>query len=291
MRWDDQPESQNVEDERGRGPGTIVIGGAGGLILILLALFLGIDPRQLLNPGGPGAGPAGGPAIQRQEEEAPDPEEERLAHFSKVIFNDTEVVWGELFRNMGRDYRQPTLHLFSGRVDSACGLASAAVGPFYCASDERVYIDLLFFRDMERKLNSPGEFARAYVLAHEVGHHVQKLLGYESIAEKARRIQGDRAAHQMSVRIELQADFFAGVWAHHAQEKFHFLERGDLESAIHAAFEIGDDRLQREQRGYVVPDAFTHGTSRQRMRWFEKGFDTGDVNEARRLFDLDYDEL
>jgi hypothetical protein len=200
-------------------------------------------------------------------------------------------VWGEVFDKMGREYRQPTLRLFSGRVDSACGFANSAVGPFYCGEDERVYIDLSFFRDMQRKLNSPGEFARAYVLAHEVGHHVQKLLGFASIAEKARRIQGDRVAHQMSVRIELQADFLAGVWAHHAQDKFNFLERGDLESAIHAAFEIGDDRLQRERRGYVVPDSFTHGTSRQRMRWFEKGFDTGDVSQARLLFDLNYDEL
>ncbi len=294
MRWDDGEESENVEDRRGDGGGrgpTMALSGVGGLIVIIVALYFGIDPRQFLNAP-PGMGQGGrGPGGQVAEERAADPEEEKLAHFSKVIFRDTEVVWGDLFRQMGREYRQPTLVLFSGRVESACGLADAAVGPFYCGGDAKVYIDLGFYRDMQQKLNSPGEFARAYVLAHEVGHHVQRLLGYSLKAEKAGRIQGAQVRQEMSVRIELQADYFAGVWAHHAQEKFEFLEPGDLETALHAAFEIGDDRLQKQSRGYVVPDSFTHGTSQQRMRWFKKGFATGDVADANLLFDLKYDEL
>lgn len=295
MRWDDQEESENVDDRRGEGGGrgpTLAVSGIGGLIVILLALYFGVDPRQFLMPppGGmppPGMGPGGPGAPHRPA----DPEEEKLAHFSKVIFRDTEIVWGELFREMGREYQEPTLVLFSGRVDSACGLADAAVGPFYCGGDGDVYIDLAFYHDMQRKLHSPGEFARAYVLAHEVGHHVQRLLGYSLQAEKAGRIQGGRVRQQMSVRIELQADYFAGVWAHHGQKTFQFLEPGDLETALHAAFEIGDDRLQKRSRGYVVPDSFTHGTSQQRMRWFKKGFETGNVAGARQLFDLEYDEL
>lgn len=288
MRWENQEESENVEDRRNRGP-TLAVGGIGGLIVVLLALYLGVDPRQFLNapPGGPGGGP-GGPV---GHERPVDPEEEELARFSSVIFRDTEIVWGELFREMGKTYTEPKLVLFSGRVESACGLADAAVGPFYCGGDGKVYIDLAFYRDMQQKLHSPGEFARAYVLAHEVGHHVQRLLGYSLRAENAGRRQGRRVRQQMSVRIELQADYFAGVWAHHGQKTFQFLEPGDLETALHAAFEIGDDRLQRQSRGYVVPDSFTHGTSEQRMRWFKKGFETGSVAGARELFDLEYDEL
>lgn len=291
MRWDGGEESENVEDRRGGGRGpTFFVGGTAGLIIVILAWFFGVDPQMLLNPPG-GGGIAVGPVAQNQEERNADPEDERLAHFAKVIFRDTELVWEDLFQKMGREYSKPTLVLFSGQVDSACGQASAAVGPFYCGNDARVYIDLDFYSDMQRKLNSPGEFARAYVLAHEVGHHVQHLLGYSAMADKARRIQGDQVRHKVSVRLELQADYFAGVWAHHAQEKFHFLERGDLETALHAAFEIGDDRLQKRAQGRVVPDSFTHGTSKQRMRWFERGFESGDVNGARQLFDLDYDDL
>jgi uncharacterized protein len=290
MQWEGQPESANVDDRRGVGTGgRFAIGGVGGLILIGLALFFGVDPQQLLNPQGGGGlpGPNGGP----QAVQPANPEDEKLAHFSKVIFHDTEIVWDEQFHKLGREYVKPTLVLFSGRVDSACGSANAAVGPFYCGRDSEVYIDLSFYRQMQRKLNSPGEFARAYVLAHEVGHHVQHLLGYAAIAEKAGRIQGEHVRQQMSVRMELQADYFAGVWAHHAQKKFHFLDRGDVESAMHAAFEIGDDHLQQKARGYVVPDSFTHGTSRQRMRWFEKGFETGNIDDARLLIDLEYDKL
>jgi hypothetical protein len=290
MQWEGQPESENVDDRRAFGTGgRFAVGGVGGLILIGLALFLGVDPQQLLNPQGGGGAP--GPNGNPQAVQPANPEDEKLAHFSKVIFHDTEIVWDEQFRKMGHEYVKPTLVLFTGRVESACGSANAAVGPFYCGQDSEVYIDLSFFTQMQRKLNSPGEFARAYVLAHEVGHHVQHLLGYSAIAEKAGRIQGEHVRQQMSVRMELQADFFAGVWAHHAQEKFRFLDRGDVESAMHAAFEIGDDHLQQKARGYVVPDSFTHGTSQQRMRWFKKGFETGNVDDARLLIDLHYDKL
>jgi predicted metalloprotease len=192
---------------------------------------------------------------------------------------------------MGKEYTKPVLVLYTGQVESACGQAEAAVGPFYCPGDSKVYIDLSFYRDMQRKLNAPGEFAKAYVIAHEVGHHVQRLLGYSQRVDQARRAMGKAEYNKMSVRLELQADFLAGVWAHHAQEQFNFLETGDIESAVHAAFEIGDDRLQKQGRGYVVPDSFTHGTSKQRMRWFQEGFKTGDVDRARLLFDLNYNEL
>lgn len=292
MQWEDREESENVEDRRSWGrTGLAVggIGGVGGLIILVVALALGVDPQQLFGPDGPGGAPAPGrPAV---EQNAPrDPAEEKLAHFTKVIFRDTEVVWDRLFREMGKKYEKPTLVLFSGRVDSACGMADSAVGPFYCPGDDKVYIDLSFYRDMEKKLNAPGEFARAYVIAHEVGHHVQKLLGYSARVSEARRA-GRADANRMSVRLELQADFLAGVWAHHGQRQFKFLEPGDVDSALNAAFEIGDDRLQRKARGRVVPDSFTHGTSRQRQRWFSDGFKTGDVRRAAQLFELPYGEL
>jgi predicted metalloprotease len=282
MQYEGREESENVEDQRRFGGKTVALGGA-GIIVLLLGLFFGVDPQQLMQFLGQNAQVNQG---QPDGEQRPiDPEEEKLAHFSKIIFHDTEVVWGDLFNRMGRTYQKPTLVLFSGQVHSACGLADAAVGPFYCGGDSKVYIDLSFYKDMQRKLNAPGEFARAYVLAHEVGHHVQKLLGYAARAENG---AGD---HRASVRLELQADYFAGVWAYHGQKNFHFLDPGDLESALNAAFEIGDDRLQKKARGYVVPDTFTHGTSKQRQRWFLRGFQTGDVGGAAQLFDLRYEDL
>jgi predicted metalloprotease len=298
MKWDDQQESENVEDRRdtgGDGGGRgglggrtgLAISGFGGLVVIILALVFGVDPQQLAALIGQGPNPAG---QQPDAQERPaNPEEDRLAHFAKVIFHDTEEVWDDIFHRMGKQYPKPTLVLFTGQVESACGEASTAVGPFYCGGDSRVYIDLAFYDDMEKKLNAPGEFARAYVIAHEVGHHVQRLLGYSRAVEEARRARQDE--HKMSVRLELQADFLAGVWAYNAQKKFNFLERGDVESALNAAFQIGDDRLQKKARGYVVPDTFTHGTSKQRMRWFKEGFDKGDVDQARQLFQLQYDDL
>jgi len=279
MQWEGQEESSNVEDRRGEHVGFAVAGGGSILLAILAFIFGG-------NFGGFNQN-QDRPAQQRSF----NPEEEKLAKFTSVILRDTEVVWEDLFRRMGKEYRKPHLVLFSGAVDSACGRAAASVGPFYCPEDSKVYIDLSFYRDMQRKLNAPGEFARAYVIAHEVGHHVQKLLGYSQRVDEARRYRNKGESNRMSVRLELQADYFAGVWAHHAQEKFHFLDPGDVESALNAAFQIGDDRLQKQAQGHVVPDSFTHGTSRQRMRWFREGFKTGDVNRARLLFDLPYNEL
>jgi predicted metalloprotease len=274
-------ESTNVEDRRGQGGGGragLAVGGAGGIILLILGLVFGVDVSQFFNngPGNPGA---------RQERRF-DPEEEKTVHFVKVVFGDTERVWTKLFADMGKTYRKPTLVLFTGQVNTACGLAGSAVGPFYCPGDSKVYIDLSFYHDMERKLNAPGEFARAYVIAHEVGHHVQRLLGYST----DRRKPGE-TENEGSVRLELQADYLAGVWAHHGQDQFHFLQSGDIDSAINAAFQIGDDRLQKQARGYVVPEKFTHGTSAQRTKWFKRGFDTGDVRGARALFELPYNQL
>ena len=286
MKWEGREESSNVEDRRGLGKKVGLVAGGGGILAVLLALIFGLDPQQvaqLLGQAGQGQ-----PNAQQQ---AADPEEERMVSFTKVILHDTEVVWDEQFRKMGKKYPKPELVLFSGEVESACGMAESAVGPFYCPGDAHVYIDLSFYRDMQRKLNSPGEFARAYVIAHEVGHHVQKLLGYSRRVDEARRRSSKVEANNMSVRLELQADYLAGVWAYHGQKTFNFLEPGDIESALNAAFEIGDDRLQKKARGYVVPDAFTHGTSEQRMRWFKQGFQTGDVKGAAALFQLRYESL
>jgi hypothetical protein len=273
-------ESTNVEDQRGSGAKAgLAVGGIGSVILVVLGLVFGFDPSRLVNKGAPD-----GPR-------AVDPAEEKVAHFAKVVFHDTEVVWTDQFAKRGQRYTKPVLVLFSGQVESACGKADAAVGPFYCPGDSKVYIDLSFYRDMERKLNAPGDFAKAYVIAHEVGHHVQRLLGYSKRAADAEKALSQHDRHQMSVRLELQADYFAGVWAHHGQEKFHFLQKGDIESALNAAFQIGDDRLQKKSRGYVVPDSFTHGTSKQRQYWFEKGFETGSLDGADELFTRPYDRL
>jgi predicted metalloprotease len=286
MKWEGRRESENVEDRRGMGVKAGMAVGGGSILIMLIAMFLGVDPNKIAALVGQGGG-APGPVEKRPI----DPEEERLAKFSRTIFADTEEVWDELFRKNNLKYEKPTLVLFSGRVESACGLANSAVGPFYCPADGKVYIDLSFYQDMQRKLNAPGEFARAYVLAHEVGHHVQNLLGYSAKVHQARQTLSKAEANKMSVRLELQADFLAGVWAHHAEKKFNFLEKGDVESAMNAANQIGDDRLQKQAQGYVVPDAFTHGTSKQRMRWFNEGLRTGDLSKLKQLFEIPYDEL
>jgi predicted metalloprotease len=287
MKLDDRSESENVEDRRGMGTQAgLALGGGGGLIVLIIGLLLGVDPqqlRQLLNAGGQAAG------VQQPREL--DPAEEKQAHFTKVVFGDTERVWTKQFQAMGKRYVKPTLVLYSGSVESACGQADSAVGPFYCPGDSKVYIDLGFYADMQRKLHAPGDFARAYVVAHEVGHHVQKLLGYSEAADNARRSGNKVEANHMSVRLELQADYFAGVWAHHAQEQFNFLEPGDVDSALNAANQIGDDTLQRRARGTVVPDSFTHGTSKQRQTWFRRGLETGDVEGAKALFERSYGDL
>jgi len=282
MKLDDREESENVEDRRGMGrKAGLAVGGIGGVIVVIVCLALGVDPQKFLGQQGGGGAPDDG-----QPAQPADPAEEKLAHFTKVIFGDTERVWDEQFRKMGKTYKKPTLVLFSGQVESACGMADAAVGPFYCPGDANVYIDLSFYRDMDEKLGAGGEFARAYVVAHEVGHHVQRLLGYSTDS----RPRGE-PEHEGSVRLELQADYLAGVWAHYGDEKYHFLEPGDVESAIHAAQQIGDDRLQKMATGRVMPEKFTHGTSKQRMKWLNEGLKTGDIKGAAQLFELPYSRL
>lgn len=269
MRWTGRRQSGNVEDRRGMGGGGKLLGGGiGAAIIGLIIYLLGGDPSQIVDQG---SGP------QTAEERAA---EDSAASFVRVVLAETEDVWQHLFSEMGGVYQEPKMVLFSGSTQSGCGGASAAMGPFYCPLDEGVYIDLSFYRELKERFNAPGDFAMAYVIAHEVGHHVQHLLG---IAEKVRIQQqrgGEAEANALSVRLELQADFLAGVWAHHAQRMANILEPGDLEEALNAANAIGDDNLQRQSRGYVVPESFTHGTSEQRRYWFKKGFDTGDMNQG-----------
>jgi predicted metalloprotease len=276
MRWKDERRSENVEDRR-RIPtaGIAIGGGVGTLLLVALALFLGAEPRDVLK------------LVQQKEQGAArqanrpaDPVEEERKDFVSVVLAETEDVWKGLFRKMNREYREPHLVLFTDRVDSACGFASAAVGPFYCPGDERVYIDLSFYRELKERFRAPGEFAEAYVIAHEIGHHVQNLLGISAEVQAQRQRSSKEESNRLSVRLELQADFLAGVWAHHADKSRRILEAGDLESALRAASAIGDDRLQRQARGYVVPDSFTHGSSEQRVRWFRRGWGTGDISQG-----------
>ena len=256
--------------------GLAVGGGLGTVVIAVIALLFGVDPGQLLDQGG-----APGPAQpgQQQASRPVNPEEEELRQFVGATLGSTEDVWREIFRREGRQYREPTLVIFSGRVESACGLAGAAVGPFYCPGDEKVYIDLSFFRELRTRFRAPGDFAQAYVIAHEVGHHVQHLLGTMDRVHAAQQRVREAEANDLSVRLELQADFYAGVWARHAQQQ-GVLEAGDVEEALGAATAIGDDRLQRETQGYVVPDSFTHGSSAQRVRWFRRGLETGDVRQG-----------
>jgi predicted metalloprotease len=238
----------------------------------VLALLFGADPRQLLEtlPQG-GNGPATSQPASAEEEE--------LKQFVSVVLAQTEDAWTEEFRRLGKSYRKPVLVLFSGQVESACGVASAAVGPFYCSGDEKLYIDLSFFQELRTKFGAPGDFAIAYVVAHEVGHHVQNLLGIMDRVDNGRRRMSEGDTNQVSVRLELQADFFAGVWAYHARNR-GIVEPGDVEEALGAASAVGDDRLQRESQGYVVPDSFTHGSSEQRIRWFRRGLETGDIRQG-----------
>ena len=271
MRWESGRRSENVEDRRGsRVTRGLAGGGLGALVLIVVAMLFGVDPRLLLQ----GVGAGGGETVEPYQ---PTPEEERLADFVRVVLGDTEDTWTALFQGSGGTYEAPTLVLFSGAVRSACGYADAAVGPFYCPGDRKVYIDLSFYQEMQTRFGAPGDFAQAYVIAHEVGHHVQNLIGVADEVNAARRSAGDAEANALSVRQELQADCFAGVWASHAQRARNVLEQGDLEEALNAAAAIGDDRLQRQSQGYVVPETFTHGTSEQRVRWFREGFRTGDT--------------
>ena len=275
MLWRGQPQSDNVEDRRGMGGGGLAIGGGlGGIVLLVIALLLGADPRQLLQQS-----PDQAPSAGTQSSRAINPQEEELKQFSLTVLASTEDVWGDLLRQQGAQYRKPTLVLFTDQVRSSCGEAGAAVGPFYCPGDEKLYLDLSFFNELRSRFRAPGDFAEAYVIAHEVGHHVQKLMGTMDRVDAARGRMSEAQANQLSVRLELQADFLAGVWAHYPQQK-GLLEQGDIEEALNAASAVGDDRLQREGQGYVVPDSFTHGTSEQRIRWFRKGLETGDIRQG-----------
>ncbi|HVE39596.1 MAG TPA: neutral zinc metallopeptidase [Planctomycetota bacterium] len=285
MEWQGRRESDNVDDRRGFGGRGMAIGGGVSVIGVIIALLLGVDPRVIFQGGGGGSAP-----VSYQEPQDPKVRDEQK-RFVSVVLADTEDVWHELFRRMGKSYREPRLVLFSGRVQSACGLASDAVGPFYCPGDSQVYIDLQFFEEMKNRFRAPGDFAQAYVIAHEIGHHVQNQLGISQRVHSQQGRLSQAEYNRLSVRLELQADFLAGVWAHHAQKTKHILQPGDLDEALRAANAIGDDRLQRQSRGYVVPDAFTHGTSSQRARWFRLGFETGNVNKMEELFTRPYNEL
>lgn len=272
MRWQLGRKSDNVEDRRGRGgSGQMIVGGGiGTVILAVIVTLLGGDHRMVFQE----SVPAQNSQVSRS------PQEEKLVDFVSVVLADTEDTWNGLFRQMGGTYQEPKLVLFSGEVDSACGYAQAAMGPFYCPADRRVYIDLSFYEDLQYRHGAPGDFAQAYVIAHEIGHHVQNLLGISSQVHQRRRQVSKTEGNQLSVMLELQADCFAGVWANHADRQRQILEQGDIEEALNAASSIGDDRLQRQAQGYVVPDSFTHGSSQQRVRWFSQGLKTGDIEQC-----------
>lgn len=253
----------------------MVGGGLGTVVFVVLALLMGGDPGAILNEVANNA-----PQAQQGERLPDDPKTLELKRFVSIVLADTEDVWRELFKREGKTYRDPKLVMFSGEVESACGRASASMGPFYCPADNKVYIDLRFYDEMRTRFKAPGDFAQAYVIAHEVGHHVQNQLGISDKVHNLQRGASKAEANALSVRLELQADFFAGVWAHHANKARHVLEAGDVEEAMRAATAIGDDTLQRQSQGRVVPDSFTHGTSEQRVRWFKKGLESGDLRQG-----------
>ena len=272
MKWQGRRGSDNVEDRRGMGTGTKVVGGGiGTLVIVLLVYLLGGDPSGILQQGG--SGQESGPV------EATEAENE-MAQFVSVVLADTEEIWTKIFAESGATYRNPTLVLFRGQVESACGYATSASGPFYCPGDEKVYIDLSFFDDLRAKYGVYGDFAIAYVVAHEIGHHVQNQMGILDEVQTERQRLSEVRGNQLTVRLELQADFLAGVWAHHASNMFNSIEEGDIEEALNAAASIGDDVLQKKYQGRVVPDSFTHGTAAQRSSWLRKGWETGDLNQG-----------
>jgi len=273
MRWRGRATSTHVDDRRSS-KGKVVGGSIGiGTIIMFIAysLLTGEAPVEMLQQ-------------QQQTQQTTQPvskQDEELATFAKVVFKDNEDVWSKLFKEqLGRNYQYPTLVLYSGRTNAACGMASSATGPFYCPADAKVYIDISFFKELKRRFGSSGDFAYAYIISHEVGHHIQNLLGITDQMQSLRRRISKKEYNKLSVKLELQADYFAGVWAHHIQKTKHVLDEGDIEEAINAANSVGDDRLQKQHQGYVVPDAFTHGTSEQRMRWFIKGFKSGNIKDG-----------
>jgi len=274
MRWKDGRRSSNVDDRRRvRLSGKAKGGGIGIILLALVGMYFGIDPAIILDQGANLSGPA-----MQQSEYVPSAEENELADFVSVVLADTEDTWDNIFSEDNRRYVQPKLVLFTGSVESACGFAQAAMGPFYCPADQQVYIDLSFYQDLRSKMGAPGDFAQAYVIAHEVGHHVQNLLGISDQVHEVRSRVSETDYNKLSVRLELQADCLSGVWANRADRARQILEGGDIEEALNAASMIGDDRLQKQARGYVTPDSFTHGSSEQRARWFKKGLESGNVN-------------
>lgn len=291
MRWQDGRRSENVEDRRRMSGGPVMMGGGIGMLLLIgVMLLLGADPRALLQQVGQ--------MQQQQRQQAPrgeagelNEEDKQAGDFVATVLGSTEDIWTEIFRQSGERYEAPKLVLFSGQVQSACGFASAAMGPFYCPGDRKVYLDTQFFAELQQRFRAPGDFAQAYVIAHEIGHHVQNLLGISDQvhAERGRRSQEEY--NRLSVRLELQADYLAGVWAHHAHKLRRILEEGDIEEGLQAANAIGDDKIQKQAQGYVVPDSFTHGSSTQRVRWFKQGLKTGDTDQMNALFELPFDEL
>lgn len=278
MRWKGGRRSDNVEDRRGqtRGGGLRLAGGGGigAIVVVLVALYFGVDPSLLLNMLS-GEQPAVTSGSQPRSQA-----EQELAEFVSVVLADTEDTWTAIFQSANRRYEEPKLVLFSGAVQSACGFAQAAMGPFYCPADRKVYIDLMFYQELRDRFGAPGDFAQAYVIAHEIGHHVQTLLGISERTQAARARLNEVQANQLSVRQELQADCFAGVWAQHADRARQIVEEGDIEEALTAAAAIGDDRLQRQNQGHVAPDSFTHGSSQQRVHWFRQGLRTGDMGSC-----------
>ncbi len=278
MRWRGSRESSNVDDRRGISTGGLVAGGGIiGVIVVVLRLLLGGGDSSTEHIPFPGQA-----TEMTAEEKAADDER---AKFTKVVLGYTEDVWGELFAQQGKQYQQPTLVLFRDNVQSACGFASSASGPFYCPGDQQLFIDLSFQQELDERFQAPGDFAMAYVIAHEVGHHIQTLLGTSEKMARLRQQVSQEEYNKYSVMMELQADFLAGVWAHHAHQMKNILEAGDIEEGLNAANAIGDDRLQKQAQGYVVPESFTHGTSQQRMYWFKKGFETGDMNKGNTFND------
>jgi len=276
MRWQGRRRSDNVEDRRGiGGRGLAVGGGLGGLVVLALVILLGGNPDDVIQnlqvDDTTWSTESGQPLSEADQQ---------MGEFVSVVLADIEDTWHTLFSEAGEVYREPHLVLYTGQVSSACGYAGASMGPFYCPGDEKVYLDLSFFADMQAQLGAPGDFALAYVIAHEVGHHVQKLLGIEEQVTSMRARAGERQSNALSVRMELQADFLAGVWAHYARQDSDFLEEGDIGEGINAASAVGDDRIQRQTQGRIVPDSFTHGTSEQRVRWFKKGLATGDIRQG-----------
>jgi predicted metalloprotease len=271
MLWEGRRGSSNIEDRRGiGGRGIAVGGGIGTLVIGLIIYLLGGNPSQVMDTG-----PSNMPQSQAEKQA-----DDREAQFVSVVLADTEDIWSKLFNDMNKQYVNPTLVMFNDATQSGCGNASSATGPFYCPSDEKVYLDLSFFREMRDRFNAAGDFAEAYVIAHEVGHHVQNLLGISDKVDAMRGRVSETEMNKLSVKLELQADFLAGVWAHYEQSLKNVIQPGDIEEALNAANAIGDDRLQKEAQGYVVPDSFTHGTSQQRMYWFKKGYETGDINQG-----------